>query len=156
MSHAVPIEPKRRRGNPGKRALPDPATTQKIKATHGEVPDHHRPLGEIGKELWERIWAEGYTWVSSSAGERDYVLQLCEMMDERHAARAEFMRTKYRLDASTVRHLDAEIDRRMNKLGFTPASRAVLGVAELEEQAEDEIAEMRERRRAHLASLGLD
>jgi P27 family predicted phage terminase small subunit len=78
MNHAVPLEVKRRNGNPGKRALPDINSTVSLPAANG-IPPVPDSLGEVGAVAWERVWSTANTWVSLL--EVELVLRYCEQLD---------------------------------------------------------------------------
>jgi len=125
-----PTEAKRRLGNPGKRALPDPAQVITLPAADG-IPDPLRPLLVEGRRMWDRIWSRGAVWLSP-ASDAEVVQMLAEAMDERVALRAVVLSedADWR-DRIALRSLDGQIHSLLSSLGFTPTDRAKMGVAEV-------------------------
>lgn len=124
-----PIERKRALGNPGKRRLPDRNTVTLLPGAE-EPPEPPRPLGHIGRQVWDRVWEHGRTWVSAGT-DLDLVLLLCESMDERAILRVRVLREGEWRDRVALRHLDHQIAMMLGQLAFTPTDRSRLGVAEV-------------------------
>jgi hypothetical protein len=116
-------------GNPGKRPLPD-AKTVEILPGASHVPDPHRPLLTYGGELWQDIWSSGISWISPVT-DKELLLMTCEMVDERWNLRIRVMTNNDPTERRGLRSLDAQIERNLSLLGFTPADRSRLGVAEV-------------------------
>lgn len=124
-----PIEQKRMLGNPGKRALPDENQTillPRVEAT----PEPPRPLLKYGQELWERVWSMGATWVSDKT-DIELLMMTCEMVDERWNLRIKVMQDDDPKLRRGLRELDRQLVSNLSLLGFTPADRSRLGVAEV-------------------------
>ncbi len=137
-----PIEQKRLIGNPGRRPLPDENTVLLLPAAD-ETPEPSRPLGKPGRELWDRIWEAGVNWISPNT-DSEILLMTCEMVDERWALRAKVLREE---DSKSRRHLHQltkMIVENLSLLGFTPADRSRLGVAEV--KAKSKLEELMARR----------
>lgn len=125
----TPSERARRLGNPGHRSLPPldnlvllpPATT---------VPQPRRPLGPAGRAFWDYAWSLGAAWVASTT-DNELLLILAEQQDERGALRLRVLRDGNRFDRAALRELDRQIVDGLAQLGFTPAERARLGMAEV-------------------------
>jgi len=124
-----PIEQKRMLGNPGKRPLPEPGEVQALPAI-SEIPDPARPLLTHGRELWDRVWSVGATWISPNT-DMEILLMTCEMVDERWNLRIQVMQTDDPRMRRGLRELDRQIVSNLSLLGFTPADRSRLGVAEV-------------------------
>ncbi|MBM3659485.1 MAG: phage terminase small subunit P27 family [Actinobacteria bacterium] len=140
----VPIEKKRARGNPGKRPLPDPATTPALPAVE-VLPDPTRPLGPPGRELWDRAWTAGAAWIART--DLELLLMTCEQLDERVALRAHALQSPGDLDRRrALRDLDKQIVGNLSLLGFTPTDRTRLGLAEVKRASK--LEELRSRRSA--------
>lgn len=140
----LPNEQHRRRGNPGKKALPDEATVHVLPAVpEGVIPDPPRPLRTDGLALWERAWKAGRTWMSDQS-DVDVLLLLCESLDERTALRELVLDEGDWRQRSALRALDKQIIDKLQLLGFTPSDRARLGVAEVKK--DDEMGKYRRRR----------
>lgn len=127
--HPKPVEQKRLIGNPGKRPLPDQQTVTLLPAVT-EPPEPHRPLGEVGLQLWNRAWASGARWLARNT-DAETLLMVCEQLDERQWLRVQVLREKDWRDRAALRALDAQIIAGLSLLAFNPVDRARLGVAEV-------------------------
>lgn len=76
-----PTEIKRLTGNPGKRALPEKSNLVLLPAIR-DIPEPSRKLFSQGRELWDRVWTMGHTWISYST-DVELLLLVCEQLDER-------------------------------------------------------------------------
>lgn len=124
-----PIEQKRMLGNPGKRPLPEPGEVQILPGVN-EIPDPARPLLTYGRDLWDRVWSVGATWISPNT-DIELLLMTCEMVDERWNLRVQVMKTDDPRTRRGLRELERQIVSNLSLLGFTPADRSRLGVAEV-------------------------
>ena len=125
-----PNEVKRKLGNPGKRALPDKTKIIALPMID-EPPTPPRPLGPEGMKLWNRIWEQGRTWISSNS-DLEMVTLLCESMDERTQLRLQVLRgTGDWRDRVALRSLDSQLQTMLSLLGMSPTDRTKLGVAEV-------------------------
>jgi hypothetical protein len=125
-----PIEQKRLTGNPGKRALPKEGSLVLLPSLY-EVPEPPRPLvTTAAKELWERTWSMGQTWLSPST-DIELLLMTCEMIDERWNLRIKVLQDNRPEERRGLRELDKQIVNNLSLLGFTPTDRSRLGVAEV-------------------------
>jgi hypothetical protein len=134
-----PIEKKRALGNPGKQKLPEPA----VILWAGRV-DPPEGLGRAGAALWSSVWDRGESWVSPQLDvallERvcralDRVVVLEQLFEEDPANRQVVM---------SINETDKVIFSGLGLLGFSPADRARLGLAEVKRQSK--VAELREMR----------
>lgn len=140
-----PAEQKRLLGNPGKRALPNETTIQLLPQATG-VPEPDRPLGKPGRGLWDSVWGAGIAWISPTT-DSEVLLMTCEMIDERWNLRAQVLQSE---DPKMRRNLNAltkMIVENLSLLGFTPADRTRLGVAEVKAQSKLEELMMRRNER---------
>lgn len=126
---AKPMEQKRLLGNPGRRPLPDPATVEVLRPA-GEIPEPPRPLLEPGEALWNRVWASGINWISPDT-DLELLLMTCEMVDERWNLRIKVMQTDNMQMARRLDNLSRIIASNLSLLGFSPADRSRLGLAEV-------------------------
>jgi hypothetical protein len=140
VNHAVPIEKKRQLGNPGKRAMPSP----EIVLHSGRV-NPPEDLGKAGAALWSRVFDEGEIWVSPRI---DFVLleRVCRALD-----RAVILEQLFDEDPSnrqtvmSINETDKVIFSGLGLLGFSPADRARLGLAEVKRQSKlDELMAKRD------------
>ena len=126
---AKPTEIKRKLGNPGKRALPDKSVVQYLEPVVS-VPDPARPLLKYGREFWDKVWGSGLSWISANT-DAELLLMTCELVDERWNLRVRVMQSNDWRERRALRELDDRIIRNLSLLGFTPADRSKLGVAEV-------------------------
>ena len=124
-----PIELKRLTGNPGKRALPDQKELVLLPSAY-DIPEPQRPLMPAGREMWDRVWGMGQTWLSPNT-DLEILLMTCELMDERWNLRARVMRDQRPEERKQLRDLDKQLVANLSLLGFTPTDRSRLGVAEV-------------------------
>lgn len=124
----IPTELKRRRGNPGKRPLPD---TNKTLALEGGYVHPLRPLGSAGLRLWNDIYKRGQIWVSGRTDTQ--LMQLvCEQLDRRELLLKELeKRPDERALHMSLNDIEKLISGNLSLLGFTPTDRSRLGVAEV-------------------------
>jgi len=147
---ARPIEQKRMLGNPGKRALPSNAIEI---AMVTETPQPTRPLLKYGQELWDKVWSMGATWISPNT-DSELLLMTCEMIDERWNLRIKVMQTDDSRMRRGLRELDRQIVSNLSLLGFSPADRSRLGVAEV--KAKSKLEELMQRKEKRVASTMVD
>jgi hypothetical protein len=126
---AKPTEIKRKLGNPGRRPLPDTGVVQYLDPVVS-VPEPARPLLKYGMEFWDKVWGSGLTWISANT-DAELLLMTCELVDERWNLRIRVMQSNDWRERRALRELDDRIIRNLSLLGFTPADRSKLGVAEV-------------------------
>ena len=124
-----PTEIKRKLGNPGRRPLPESNMVQYLPAVVS-VPDPARPLLKYGLEFWDKVWGSGLSWISANT-DAELLLMTCELVDERWNLRVRVMQSNDWRERRALRELDDRIIRNLSLLGFTPADRSKLGVAEV-------------------------
>ena len=124
-----PTEQKRLIGNPGGRKLPDQAEIILLPAID-QIPEPPRQLFEYGRQLWDRAWSAGATWISPNF-DLELLLIVCEQTDERIRLRAAVWNNNRADERRALRSLEQQIVDNMSKLGFTPTDRSRLGVAEV-------------------------
>lgn len=124
-----PVEVKRMLGNPGKRPLPETSNIVLLPAIN-EIPEPNRKLFEFGRELWDRVWTMGHTWLSYST-DLDLLLIVCEQLDERAKLRAKVWNDGRNDERKALRSLEKQIVENLSLLGFTPTDRSRLGIAEV-------------------------
>lgn len=125
----VPIEQKRLLGNPGRRPLPESSTLQQLEPIKN-IPEPPRQLFEAGQELWNRVWENGLSWISPHS-DIELLLMTCEQIDERIKLRTSVWNNNRSDERKALRALDKEIVSNLSLLGFSPADRTRLGVAEV-------------------------
>ena len=128
-----PIEIKRLTGNPGKRPLPEGNTLVLLPSAY-EMPEPARPLLNPGRELWERIWDMGTSWISPQS-DVELLLMTCELVDERWNLRIKVMKDNRPEERRGLRELDKQLVHNLSLLGFSPTDRSKLGFAEVKRQS---------------------
>jgi hypothetical protein len=136
-----PVEVKRKLGNPGKGPLP----TNSLALTGiTEIPEPSRQLFEAGIEMWNRIWSMGQIWLSPQT-DIELLLMTCELIDERVRLRTQVWNGNGDWhDRKALRELEKNIVNNLSLLGFTPADRSRMGVAEV--KARSKLEELRAKR----------
>ena len=137
-----PVEQKRALGNPGKRALPKESSVQLLPQAIG-IPEPTRPLGKPGLALWDKTWRSGISWISPNT-DAEILLMTCEMIDERWNLRAQVLKDNDTKERKNLNQLTKMIQENLSLLGFTPADRTRLGVAEV--KAQSKLEELMARR----------
>ena len=138
---AKPIEMKRKLGNPGKRAMPGEGTLMQVEGGYREP---LRPLGEAGMQLWDEVFEVGGLWISQKT-DTQLLQMVCELLDRREVLREEFLAdpTERKINMSLL-ETEKLIQSSLSLLGFTPADRSKLGLAEV--KAKSKLEELMERR----------
>jgi hypothetical protein len=126
---AKPTEVKRKLGNPGRRPLPNQQEIQMFDPVIS-VPEPARPLLKYGREFWDKVWLNGLQWISVNT-DAELLLMTCELVDERWNLRVRVMQSNDWRERRALRELDDRIIRNLSLMGFTPADRSRLGVAEV-------------------------
>jgi hypothetical protein len=124
-----PTEVKRKLGNPGGRKLPNQDVIQMFEPTVS-LPEPSRPLLKYGREFWDKVWLNGLQWISVNT-DSELLLMTCELVDERWNLRVRVMQSNDWRERRALRELDDRIIRNLSLMGFTPADRSRLGVAEV-------------------------
>lgn len=139
-----PTEIKRLTGNPGKRKLPSEGSLVLLPSLY-EVPEPSRPLlTEAAKDLWNRIWSMGQTWLSPTT-DNELLLMTCENVDERWFLRMKVLEHNRPEERRGLRDLERQIVANLSLLGFTPTDRTRLGVAEVKRVSK--LEELRDRQK---------
>ncbi len=142
-----PVEVKRKLGNPGKRALPDSSTIQLLEPI-ASIPKPDRPLLKHGLDFWNKVWGSGLSWISPNT-DSEILLMTCELVDERHDLRMKVLAENDWRERRALRELDSRIISNLSLLGFTPADRSRLGVAEVKAISKMEALKRRQEARAN-------
>lgn len=152
---AKPVEMHRLEGNPSKKQLPDaPFAGEGLASVEGIpfAPD----LDAEGLALWNHVWQAGRTWLSPES-DRTIVTMLCEAQDDyslirQMVASGEIPRFYVTANGQMVTHpmvvqlqnLRAQMTSWLAAIGFSPADRSRLGLAEV--RVRDELDELQRRR----------
>jgi hypothetical protein len=128
-------------GNPGKRAMPGDDSTITLFAGSREP---LAPLGEAGQALWDSVFSEGQLWISPRT-DVAWLQVVCELLDRREVLKLEWSAdpTNRALNMSLL-ETEKLVQSGLGLLGFTPADRSRLGVAEV--KAKSKLEELMERR----------
>lgn len=155
---AKPVEVKRALGNPGKRPLPVAPMPYEGLDNVKDIPEPP-VLGIDGLALWNQIWTAGKSWLAPEA-DRHIVTLLCQNHDEiedirRAIAIGEVPRFYKLPNGSFVSHplvtqlsqLRTQSTAWLAALGFSPADRTRLGLAEVRQsESLDELERRRNER----------
>jgi hypothetical protein len=138
---AKPVELKRLQGNPGKKRLPDAGAVVVLDAGWVEP---SRAIGVAGRFLWDSVFEHGGLWVSGRT-DVHLLLMVCEQLDRREALRELFAQDPADRSVNmSLLEVEKAIASGLGALGFTPADRARLGLAEV--RAKSKLEELMERR----------
>lgn len=140
-NHPVPLERKRRLGNPGHRPLPSQLDMMSLPA--GTIPPL-RPLGPAGLKLWSDVFSAGETWISPQS-DTQLLQMVCEQIDRRTELLEQLDEARFeRPFHMTILDLEKQISSNLGLLGLTPTDRTRMGVAEV--QKNNKLEEMLQRR----------
>ena len=127
-----PTEQKRKLGNPGKRALPNEAQTIALPSGYVDPP---RPLEFAGQQLWDAAFKHGGTWISSNT-DIPLLTLTCEQLDRREELRSALAENGLdRQLIMSINETEKLISSNLGLLGFSPADRTRLGLAEVKTQS---------------------
>jgi hypothetical protein len=132
-----PTEIKRRTGNPGGKALPDPDSVVALvpAVVDGGAITPLRDLDAAGLAEWGIVWSEAWPWLAPS--DVPAVQRYCEAVDDLASVRGEMLAAQAVGDRGTWRLRNQVTDARKaiaffaRELGLSPSARAELGVAEV-------------------------
>lgn len=158
---AKPVEAQRALGNPGHRSIPAAPLPGDGIQSNGSVPAMPA-LGLPGAALWNHVWDAGRQWLAPEA-DRTIVTLLCQAQDELETIRmalasGEVERTYVSTNGTIVSHpyiaqikdLRVQMTSWLSALGFSPADRARLGLAEV--RVRDELDDLVRRRNERAAT----
>jgi len=118
----------------GSRNYKEPVTDIELPMAEG-IPSPLRPLELSGKSLWDRIWQGGQLWISNRT-DIELVQLVCEQLDERDLLRAFVLDNMEAWhERAALRQLEKDIASNLGQLGFSPAERTRLGLAEVKRQS---------------------
>lgn len=122
-----PTEQKRRTGNPGKRPLPGAATLAVVPAVESE------PVDLDPVDAMASVLDHGRAWLAGSDALALALLR--ESIEERAQLRELVVQTGSTDARKALRDLDKQIISQLSQLGFDPAARSRLGLAEVKAQS---------------------
>jgi hypothetical protein len=109
------------------------------------VPECPEDFGLAARGLWGRVWQAGITWVSPLS-DIEAAEQACRLADDLVVARRRYRATSDPSDGRMVAAFDASLAAALGRLGFDPAARTRLGVAEVKRQSKlEELIAKRDR-----------
>lgn len=129
----IPNEVKRRRGTARADRVPAASTVVALPMAAG-VPDCPDDFGLAARGLWERVWQAGITWISPQSDIQAAELA-CRVVDDLEVARRRYRATSDPADGRMVATFDTSLASALSRLGFDPAARTRLGVAEVKRQS---------------------
>jgi hypothetical protein len=138
----VPLEKKRLLGNPGGRPLPKEGSIIQLQGGYIEP---FRPLDFAGKQLWDSVFSYGEIWVSQRT-DAHFLMMTCEQLDRREQIRTKLVDSDDWHLLKQLNDLERLIASNLGQLGFTPAERTRLGLAEVKRQSK--LEEMMARRQS--------
>lgn len=158
---AIPMERKRMTGQIND--LPD-APLPGEGLTGGSAPDAPETLNDYGLALWNHIWDAGRQWLAVES-DRTIVSLLCHAHQEAETLRqgletGEYSRVYVHANGSPVttpwvtqlKELRVQMTAWLAAIGFSPADRARLGLAEV--RVRDELDDLKKRRDERATSTG--
>jgi len=136
-----PLEQKRKLGNPGKRGLPK---SEDLIPLEGGYIEPFRPLEYAGKQLWDSVFKHAELWISQRT-DVHLLLMTCEQLDRRETLRSALTeKPEDRALIMSLNETEKLIAGNLGQLGFTPADRTRLGLAEVRRQSK--LEELRSKR----------
>jgi hypothetical protein len=130
----VPNEIKRKRGTArADRGVPSASSVVALPMAEG-VPDCPEDFGLAARGLWARVWQTGITWISPLS-DIEAAEQTCRLADDLEVARRRYRVTSDPADGRMVATFDGSLASALSRLGFDPAARTRLGVAEVKRQS---------------------
>jgi len=121
----MPTERKRALGNPGKRALPD-RTVGNLAAVPAVSSEPHDLDPHAA---FDSVMAGGRQWLAQT--DSTALALLRESLEERQALREVVIATQSETARKALRDLDKQVIGQLSLLGFDPAARSRLGLAEV-------------------------
>lgn len=118
-----PTEQKRKLGNPGKRALPNGSALAAVPAISPE------PVDLDPTEVMAAVLEAGKPWLATS--DLLACVLLRESIEERSSLRELVIQSGSTDARKALRDLDKQIISQLSQLGFDPAARSRLGLAEV-------------------------
>lgn len=150
---ALPVEVKRRRGNPGHQSLRPVKSVTALPVVDMSVPVG---LGIAGSEVWAQVLESCGSWVAPS--DLLALRHLCELMDEIAVMRAQVEREGRVLASPNgaaqshpllahIRDLNKQVQGLFCSFGLTPSDRGRIGLGEV--QAQSKIEALAAKRKSH-------
>lgn len=112
-----------------------------------------RPLDFAGAQLWEAAMTTGEQWIARNS-DTQLLLLTCEQMDRRSQLISKIEETQEWRLYRALHDLEKMISQNLSLLGFTPADRTRMGVAEV--KVASKLEELMERKAKRVASTMAD
>lgn len=130
--------------------MPDESNVLALPGAPG-VPIAPAGLGLEGTSLWNQVWEGALLWLSPRT-DMAAIEEACRLEDDIALARQRYRATRDPKDARALVALNRALTAGLASLGFDPAARTRLGVAEVKAaSAIDQLIARQERRRAKRA-----
>ena len=85
--------------------------------------------------MWNQVWSIGRTWISAYS-DAEHLMLLCETIDERQQLRTLVMSGEaHWRERVALRAIDTQVASMLAMMGFNPAQRSRLGVAEVKRES---------------------
>jgi non-ribosomal peptide synthetase component E (peptide arylation enzyme) len=115
----------------------------------GGYVEPQRPLEFAGMQLWQAAMTTGANWIARNS-DTQLLLMVCEQMDRRTDLIAKIDETQEWRLYRALHDLEKMISTNLSMLGFTPADRTRLGLAEV--KAMSKLDQLMERKANRVAS----
>lgn len=125
----MPNEIKRKRGTARPDRTPKVGEVVALPMADG-IPECPADFGLEARRVWEQVWQEGITWISPTS-DMVAVEMACRLADDITVARERYRATRDPGDGRMVATFQRELATALGTLGFDPAARTRLGVAEV-------------------------
>lgn len=120
-----PAELKLMQGNPGKRAM---RLNDAVAPMEYGYTEPLRPLGVVGRQLWDSIFGAGEIWISIRT-DLQLVQMVCESLDRREVLREQWNADPVNRQINmSLLETEKQIVSGLSLLGFSPADRTRLGL----------------------------
>jgi hypothetical protein len=119
----------------------------------GGYVEPQRPLEFAGMQLWRAAMTTGERWIARNS-DTQLLLMVCEQMDRRTDLIAKIEETQEWRLYRALHDLEKMISTNLGLLGFTPADRTKMGVAEV--KVASKLEQLMERKANRVASTMVD
>lgn len=120
-----PAELKLMQGNPGKRAM---RLNDAVAPMEYGYTEPLRPLGVVGRQLWDSIFGAGEIWISIRT-DLQLVQMVCELLDRREVLREQWAADPVNRQINmSLLETEKQVVSGLSLLGFSPADRTRLGL----------------------------
>ena len=125
VNYTKPAELKILQGNPGQHKI---RTNDAIAPLEYGYVEPLRPLGEVGRQLWDTVFGAGELWISIKT-DTQLVQMICEQLDRREFLREYVSEHPHEWHMfKQLNDIEVQIVKGFSLLGFSPADRTRLGL----------------------------